>query len=84
MRTIRRCRPLTVAGTEPEITSAPLTVEPAYSLSEAAEILGVSTFTARRLGKSGALRIIRVSPRRIIVRPADLRAYIASRPDASG
>ena len=75
--------PLPVTAPATGMTSETRPLEPAYSLAQAAEILGVSAYTVMRLGKAGALRIIRVSPRRIIVRPADLRAYIASRPDAS-
>lgn len=83
MRTIKKLLPSPLAAPATEITSEVRPLERAYSLAQAAEILGVSTYTAMRLGKSGALKIIRVSPRRIIVRPVDLLAYIASRPDTS-
>ena len=83
MRTIKRPQSISIAEAESEITSATFPPEPAYSIPEAAEILGVSAYTVRRLGTTGGLKIIKVSPRRRIVRPSDLRAFMASREDTS-
>jgi hypothetical protein len=51
-----------------------------FSLDQAALIAGVSAATLRRQGKAEKLRIIRISPRRLGVRFADLRAYIDNCP----
>jgi hypothetical protein len=83
MHTIKRPRPIALSGVDAEMTSAAVPPEPAYSIPATAEILRVFEYTVRRLGATGALRIIRVSARRRIVRPPDLRAFPASRQDTS-
>ena len=47
-----------------------------FSIPEAAEILGTSQSTVRRLLRGGRLTYERVSPRRTVIRESALRAYL--------
>jgi excisionase family DNA binding protein len=47
-----------------------------FSIAQAAEVLGTSSSTVRRLVRSGLLPYQQVSPRRIVVRESALREYL--------
>jgi excisionase family DNA binding protein len=47
-----------------------------FSVAQAAEVLGTSTSTVRRLVRSGVLPHQQVSPRRIVIRESTLRTYL--------
>lgn len=47
-----------------------------FSIAQAAEVLGTSTSTVRRLVRSGVLPHQQVSPRRIVIRESALRSYL--------
>jgi excisionase family DNA binding protein len=49
------------------------------TLNEAAVYTGISISSLRRAAKRGELRILRLSPRRVGIRLADLRAFLDSR-----
>jgi excisionase family DNA binding protein len=46
-------------------------------VAEIARILGVGSSSVRRLMHSGQLEYLRVSPRRMVVRERDLKAFLA-------
>lgn len=47
-----------------------------FSIAQAAEVLGTSASTVRRLVRSGTLPYQQVSPRRIVIRESALHAYL--------
>jgi excisionase family DNA binding protein len=53
-------------------------MESVLSLREAAAKLGLSSRTVRRICAAGLLPLYRVSPRRVVIREADLESYLQS------
>jgi len=51
-------------------------VEKLWSVPDAAQVLGVSTKTVWRLIRCGDIPAVTVSPRRTLIDPSDVRAYI--------
>jgi excisionase family DNA binding protein len=68
-----------VCTQEKPMSTPPRSTPHLISLREAATLLAISERTLRGLVASGALRVIRISARRIAVDVADLRSYIESR-----
>jgi len=59
--------------------STPRAIPPfdrSFSVAQAAEVLGVSATTVRRLVRAGVLPYQQVSARRIVIRESALRSYL--------
>jgi hypothetical protein len=63
--------------------SRPTIADPLFTLSEFAAHCRVSVFTVRRAIRRGELRVIRVTPRRYVIRLSEGERYLVAREAAA-
>ena len=67
----------------PAEQTSPYGVDPLLTISEFAKRIRVSVFTVRRAIRRGELRVIRVTPRRYVIRLSEGERYLVAREAAA-